>query len=63
MPLVVAASRGDVFFTSGATESNNLAILGLASKADQTGGISSRPASSIMPCSNRSLNCSGAASK
>ncbi|MCC6537419.1 MAG: aminotransferase class V-fold PLP-dependent enzyme [Bryobacterales bacterium] len=26
---VVAASRGDVFFTSGATESNNLAILGL----------------------------------
>jgi len=27
---VVSASRGDVFFTSGATESNNLAILGLA---------------------------------
>ena len=27
---VVAASRGDVFFTSGATESNNLAILGLS---------------------------------
>jgi cysteine desulfurase len=26
---VVGASRGDVFFTSGATESNNLAILGL----------------------------------
>jgi cysteine desulfurase len=26
---VVSASRGDVFFTSGATESNNLAILGL----------------------------------
>jgi cysteine desulfurase len=26
---VVQASRGDVFFTSGATESNNLAILGL----------------------------------
>src|ERR687892_2539840 len=25
---VVAASRGDVVFTSGATESNNLAILG-----------------------------------
>lgn len=28
---VVRASRGDVFFTSGATESNNLAILGLSS--------------------------------
>ncbi|MFN7922401.1 MAG: aminotransferase class V-fold PLP-dependent enzyme, partial [Bryobacteraceae bacterium] len=27
---VVAASRGNVFFTGGATESNNLAILGLA---------------------------------
>jgi cysteine desulfurase len=29
---VVSASRGDVFFTSGATESNNLAILGLSSE-------------------------------
>src|ERR1700686_834297 len=27
---VVASNRGDVIFTSGATESNNLAILGLA---------------------------------
>jgi cysteine desulfurase len=30
---VVATSRGDVIFTSGATESNNLAILGLAAGA------------------------------
>src|SRR5688572_8782956 len=29
----VAARRGDVIFTSGATESNNLAILGLAAAA------------------------------
>src|SRR5262245_56706414 len=30
---VVASSRGDVIFTSGATESNNLAILGLTASA------------------------------
>ena len=30
---VVASRRGDVIFTSGATESNNLAILGLAANA------------------------------
>jgi cysteine desulfurase len=30
---VVGAGRGDVVFTSGATESNNLAILGLAAAA------------------------------
>src|SRR5712692_643657 len=34
---VVAASRGDVVFTSGATESNNLAILGLARYGETTG--------------------------
>ena len=34
---VVASGRGDVIFTSGATESNNLAILGLAA------GTSDRP--------------------
>src|ERR1700686_1573278 len=30
---VVGSARGDVIFTSGATESNNLAILGLAAAA------------------------------
>jgi len=34
---VVSASRGDVFFTSGATESNNLAILGLEEHGRATG--------------------------
>jgi cysteine desulfurase len=34
---VVAASRGDIVFTSGATESNNLAILGLARYGETTG--------------------------
>jgi cysteine desulfurase len=34
---VVAASRGDVVFTSGATESNNLAILGLARHGEASG--------------------------
>lgn len=34
---VVRASRGDVIFTSGATESNNVAILGLARHGDATG--------------------------
>jgi cysteine desulfurase len=32
---VVGSARGDVIFTSGATESNNLAILGLAAAADR----------------------------
>src|ERR1041384_8138752 len=34
---VVSASRGDVLFTSGATESNNLAILGLYDHGCTTG--------------------------
>lgn len=34
---VVNASRGDVIFTSGATESNNLAILGLATHGQRSG--------------------------
>src|SRR5262245_34212135 len=32
---VIDSSRGDVIFTSGATESSNLAILGLAAGADE----------------------------
>lgn len=39
---VVAASRGDVFFTSGATESNNLAILGLAGQTTKRHIITTR---------------------
>src|SRR6266404_3944467 len=34
---VVAASRGEVVFTSGATESNNLAILGLEDHGRSSG--------------------------
>jgi cysteine desulfurase len=34
---VVKAQREDVIFTSGATESNNLAILGLRDRAEKTG--------------------------
>ena len=42
---VVAARRGDVVFTSGATESNNLAILGSCSADLQVGpgGLQARP--------------------
>lgn len=36
---VVGVSRGDVVFTSGATESNNLAILGLSHVLGETGSM------------------------
>src|SRR5207245_5286787 len=36
---VVSASRSEVIFTSGATESNNLAILGLESHGRATGKL------------------------
>lgn len=36
---VVGVSRGDVVFTSGATESNNLAVLGLTNTMSQAGSI------------------------
>jgi cysteine desulfurase len=39
---VVKASRGDVFFTSGATESNNLAILGLSVESGRRHIVTSR---------------------
>ncbi|MCC6588654.1 MAG: aminotransferase class V-fold PLP-dependent enzyme [Bryobacterales bacterium] len=39
---LVAASRGDIFFTSGATESNNLAILGLAAQSGKRHIITTR---------------------
>ena len=39
---VASASRGDVFFTSGATESNNLAILGLAGQNGKRHIVTSR---------------------
>jgi cysteine desulfurase len=39
---VAAVTRGDVFFTSGATESNNLAILGLVAESEQRHIITSR---------------------
>src|SRR3569833_330001 len=34
---VVDAGRGEVIFTSGATEGDNLALLGLAEHSDQSG--------------------------
>ena len=61
-PRSSAARRGDVIFTSGATESNNLAILGLAGAAG-TGSTSCRRPSSIMPCSSRSRSWAGAGSR
>jgi cysteine desulfurase len=39
---VIQASRGDVFFTSGATESNNLAILGLSGDSGRRHIVTSR---------------------
>jgi cysteine desulfurase len=41
---VAAASRGDVIFTSGATEANNLAILGVAAAATAATAAAAGPA-------------------
>ncbi len=55
----VAAQRDEVVFTSGATESNNLAILGLRAAGLEQGkrhirasGTSSPPPSNTRPCWN-----------
>src|SRR5215471_10038481 len=37
LAVLAGSSRGDIVFTSGATESNNLAILGLARHGEVTG--------------------------